>query len=88
VAAGGVLLGLGLIALGSAAAMVAGGFVYSGARGRKRTDGEEEGGHEPARAPVAGRPRTDSGVKVRVPKGSTTPVTRFRDDGLPPGGSP
>lgn len=78
---------VGSAAAGSAATMVGGGFVYSAARGPKRdAKADVRGTAAPPPAPKeAPRARSDAGVKVRVPKGSASRVTRFRDDGLPPG---
>jgi len=88
-AGGMVIVAAGAVAVGSAVVMVGGGFVYSAARGGARE--EPEAGDEPAparaRREPRPRPRRDAGVKVRVPKGSGSRVTRFRDDGLPPGGN-
>lgn len=91
-AVGMAAVALGAVATGSAAGMVGAGFVYSAARGPKRVaKAAERKPTEPkptearrAAGPAA-RARNDPGVKVRVPKGSASRVTRFRDDGLPPG---
>jgi hypothetical protein len=85
-AAGMVILASGAIAVGSAIAMVGGGVVFSATRGPKRTHGTVDANAAEVSTSPALRPRgQDAGVKVRVPKGSGARVTRFRDDGLPPG---
>jgi hypothetical protein len=77
-------LAIGSAPLAGASAMLGGGFVYSAVRGPERSSGGPQGPRSPPRG--GDRKRGEPGVKVRVPKGSAQRVTRFRDDGLPPGG--
>ncbi len=85
-AAGMVILAFGAIAVGAALGMVGGGVVFSATRSPKRTRATDDANVAAVSTTPAPRTRSgDAGVKVRVPKGSAERVTRFRDDGLPPG---